>query len=578
VKIFNEVRLLALLAMALILPGLIPAQQGVVEGVEESGKINVPGFGELYREMIWKRDGSRMVLIPGGTYKIGRPAKFDEGDDTNEVPEVTVTISPFYIDKYEVTNAQYNKVASAIGLGLPQSIANQELLEDNKPIVGINFDDARNYANTVGKDIPTEAEWEVAARGPQGTLYPYGNSFVSGNAHLNVGITEGSIEVGTHPKDISGFGVHDMGGNVSEWVLDYYKRGYYAEVDGKTDPVISEPTESVSVRGGNYIKIDDDDGRATLRSSVIPIYSREEVGFRTVFRIEKPRPTPTPTPIPPTPTPTPDPKIKVDQMKRLLTPYFKNTNSSIPVQYVRLGAGGPGEKCVFYNQSPFRVTLGFVETDAQLIFKFPTTVSPYSAAVVTIPTELSLRTFAYAGDAPYQELVDLGPFTADSKPMIIIPSDTFTNVIGPGDEIREPVPNRKATQYYLQTYQPDWNILEFFNDTGRPVEVVLARELPDGKTQDESVRILDDQQVALFNEFPGANLKLTAKYLGADGEKKIHALSFRNDSKTDRKFIVLRKDPLGQGYSVFGEKVQPIDFRQNPFNFPDSIENDYFIQ
>lgn len=153
-----------------------------------------------------------MMLIPAGPFKMGA------GEGTE------VTLPDFYIDKYEVTNALYARFAEATGHRAPAYWVEGKVPAgaENLPVVQVSWQDARDYAAWAGKRLPTEAEWEKAARGADGRLYPWGSdapsSFAIGQEPANFGeLRKGPTPVGTFPGGASPYGVMDMAGNVWEW-------------------------------------------------------------------------------------------------------------------------------------------------------------------------------------------------------------------------------------------------------------------------------------------------------------------------------------------------------------------------
>ena len=152
-----------------------------------------------------------MVLVPPGNFLMGTNNPEASQD---EKPTRKRFLPAFYIDTYEVTNAEFQ--------AFDPTHAYAEGKEDI-PATGITLQEARDYAASVGKRLPTKAEWEKAARGTDGRDYPWGNEFRDGIANINR--QQGLTAVGTHPKSVSPYGAHDMIGNAWEWVDDTHRDG-----------------------------------------------------------------------------------------------------------------------------------------------------------------------------------------------------------------------------------------------------------------------------------------------------------------------------------------------------------------
>ena len=153
-----------------------------------------------------------MAYVPGGTFMMGS----DDGDEL-ERPAHEVTVQPFYIDVYEVTNEDYEKFVTATSHRAPSTWQSGSFPSGaaRKPVTGVTWDDANDYGKWAGKRLPTEEEWEFAARGTDGRVYPWGNYWQQGSANAN-GATQGLADVGSY-KSASPFGAIDMVGNAWEW-------------------------------------------------------------------------------------------------------------------------------------------------------------------------------------------------------------------------------------------------------------------------------------------------------------------------------------------------------------------------
>lgn len=163
-----------------------------------------------------------MVRIPRGEFVMG------SSDHMDETPH-RVVLDSYFIDKYEVSNAQFGGFMKATGHAAPAYWDDPRLNKPNQPVVGVNWYDAKAFCEWKGKRLPTEAEWERAAKGPEGDRhYPWGHKLTP--QHANYGQKVGRTKpVDAYPQGVSGFGVYNMAGNVFEWVSDWYQRDYYKE-------------------------------------------------------------------------------------------------------------------------------------------------------------------------------------------------------------------------------------------------------------------------------------------------------------------------------------------------------------
>ncbi len=165
-------------------------------------------------------DGAPAVLIPGGNFVMG---------DDEEYPRQEVFLGPFYLDRYEITTGRYAKFLASTGsLALPDGWEEVDLTRSEElPVSGVNWNDAAAYCQWVGRRLPTDAEWEKAARGTDARRYPWGNEppmpdRANYQNHAPSTYDGGLTKVGTYPAGRSPYGIHDLAGNVAEWVADWY--------------------------------------------------------------------------------------------------------------------------------------------------------------------------------------------------------------------------------------------------------------------------------------------------------------------------------------------------------------------
>jgi len=214
--------------------------------------------------------GVEMVLVPEGEFTMGS----DSGSD-NERPAHQVYINTFYIDKYEVTNAQY-KVCVEAKICDPLKNTNDynNPLYAQHPVVNVDWNMAKKYCKWRVAGLPSEAEWEKAARGTDGRVYPWDKEGIDGtfaNYNQNVGDT---TPVGSYPKGVSPYGAYDMIGNVWEWVEDWYKA-----YPGNTINSDEYGTTYRVLRGGSwYLSIGDLHSAIRFRNG--PTTTTDYFGFR----------------------------------------------------------------------------------------------------------------------------------------------------------------------------------------------------------------------------------------------------------------------------------------------------------
>jgi serine/threonine-protein kinase len=227
-----------------------------------------------------EKDDMAMVYVAGGTFEMGSTQ-----GNADEQPVHSVTLDGFWIDRTEVTNVQYTGCVAAGVCSLPSesgSFSRDSYYGDSQyaeyPVIWVSWDDATTYCEWAGGRLPSEAEWEVAARGPDGHVYPWGNdppddTLLNYNHHVG-----DTTRVGSYPKGQSWVGALDMAGNVWEWVNDWYG-SYPSEL--QVNPVGPASGQARVLRGGSW-KRNERAVRAALRNNDTPVNRYDDVGFRCV--------------------------------------------------------------------------------------------------------------------------------------------------------------------------------------------------------------------------------------------------------------------------------------------------------
>jgi len=188
-----------------------------------------------------------MVLIPAGPFLMGSDIYQDD-----EKPSRTVALKTFYIDINEVTYADYLKCPCRRPRFGKAAGKNWPGMKPNWPVVGVSWEDADKYCRWKKKRLPTEAEWEKAARGGNnGNPYPWGSNIDCQHAnYIKCGLNH-PVDVGSYPLGKSPYGVLDMAGNAQEWVADWYDQNYYKNAPNADPPGPSAGARKV-LRGGSY--------------------------------------------------------------------------------------------------------------------------------------------------------------------------------------------------------------------------------------------------------------------------------------------------------------------------------------
>jgi len=236
------------------------------------------------------KDGAPMVLVPAGPFPMGVPPG-DRDGGRDEYPRHQVDLDAFYVDKHEVTNGLYLRFVTATGHRIPQHPKNpsRTLWKDGqvsetvaeRPVVNVDWHDADAYCRWAGKRLPTEAEWEKAAKGTEDRRFPWGNVEPTAK-HLNFNqqwIGEKTLmPVGSYELGKSPYGAYDMAGNVWEWVADWYDDRYYEKSPARNPKGPDTGTDKV-LRSSGWA-VETPLVRIFTRVKSAPLDRNESTGFR----------------------------------------------------------------------------------------------------------------------------------------------------------------------------------------------------------------------------------------------------------------------------------------------------------
>ena len=236
-------------------------------------------------------DGKIMLLVPQGDFLMGSSAE-DAEADSDEQPQHLVFVDAFWIDKTEVTNAQYRHCVEQGGCS--PSIEKRSLfVDDQHPVVGVSWAQSQAYCRWAGGRLPTEAEWEKAARGVDGRVFPWGNEFDSSRLNYcdsncvadwrDFDGDDGyqyTAPAHAYPQGASPYGVLNMSGNVWEWTADWYAPDAYEKAVYR-NPVGPATGQQRVIRGGSWL-YSGRNLRVSRRQKELPTYQYENIGFRCV--------------------------------------------------------------------------------------------------------------------------------------------------------------------------------------------------------------------------------------------------------------------------------------------------------
>ncbi len=247
--------------------------------------VAVPGVavGEIKTNPV---DVNAMVWVPASSFLMGSP---DAEGNADEHPQHTVTLDGFWIYKYEVTVGQYRAFCLATGTPFPAT-APPWGWHDDQPMVNVSWTDAAAFAYWVGGRLPSEAEWQLAARGTGSLRYPWGDVWdvEKCNNYNDTNVAGGGAGAlrpapdGSYTGDASPYGVMDMAGNVREWCMDWYSANYYTSSPTSNPSGAVTGTERV-ITGGSFSGSASELFRGASRGSALPTSTSVECGFRCVI-------------------------------------------------------------------------------------------------------------------------------------------------------------------------------------------------------------------------------------------------------------------------------------------------------
>lgn len=234
------------------------------------------------------------VLVPAGTFRRGSASSPDEQ------PVAEVTLSAFAIDRFPVTNRDFGEfirdggyqdpslwtplgwdLVRSHGLAHPNYWLDEVWGAPDVPVTGVSWWEALAYSRWCGRSLPTEAQWERAGRGPAGSTYPWGEDepdlSLANYAPYGEPVERRPTRPDAHPRNVSGFGCHDMAGNFAEWCVDNYRIGYPAD---RHDPVVLTAEEDDHVVRGGCGLHDEDYLRCAARDHYHPGLRDNLIGFR----------------------------------------------------------------------------------------------------------------------------------------------------------------------------------------------------------------------------------------------------------------------------------------------------------
>lgn len=232
-------------------------------------------------------DGMKMMYVPAGSFIMGG----NDGGSQNE-PAHEVVLSPYWIDQTEVSNKMYALCVTAGSCSPPAAVRSTNLREyygnpnhADYPVIFVSWFQAQEYCKWVGRQLPTEAQWEKAARGEDGLLYPWGDIFDDGRGNFRP-LETGFDVVGSYPGGKSQYGALNMSGNVYEWVSDWFDQDYYQSEEYWINPLGPVDGDYRVIKGGLFRQTNEkQSGRPNWLNSITKGYIDITINFFPGFRM-----------------------------------------------------------------------------------------------------------------------------------------------------------------------------------------------------------------------------------------------------------------------------------------------------
>jgi len=258
------------------------------------------------------------VLIPAGDFLMGSDSNRDRQSQSDEQPQHMLSVSDFYFLRHPVTNAQYRQFVEATEHRAPLFWKKGEFPADkaDHPVVGVSYKDAIAFCRWAGEEtglllrLPTEAEWEKAARGSDGRVYPWGDIWEDGKCNTREAKIKGTSSVGNFsPHGDSPYGITDLGGNIQEWLSNLFGDYPYNPEDGRellvnnldhdqllprlwdtgctSVPRSLEAGKDKSVLRGGSWRETKHQSRCAYRSWAAPLHRSDDTGFRCCYEVQE---------------------------------------------------------------------------------------------------------------------------------------------------------------------------------------------------------------------------------------------------------------------------------------------------